>query len=123
MSKKPEELTFAIPLANGKLSAGFSDCRKFVFIKAKYGRIVIQQFLNPPPEEPGWLPRWLCEQGVDILITADSDASWHHYFQMYGIELVTGAPILLPEALVYCYLADRPIIGPGPVVAGKASCA
>jgi hypothetical protein len=37
-----------------------------------------KETLDPPPHEPGVLPRWLKEQGVNVVIAGDvlCDAAW-----------------------------------------------
>ena len=46
-------MKFAVPLANGKLTAHFGHCQEFAIVEVEDGRIKKQETLVPPPHEPG----------------------------------------------------------------------
>ena len=58
----------------------------------------------PPPHEPGVLPRWLHEQGTNVIIAGGMGARALDLFAQNGIKVLTGAPSLAPEELVQQYL-------------------
>ena len=103
--------TFAIPLANGKLCAHFGHCEQFALIETTDGEIVRQFTLTPPPHEPGVLPRWLSEQGSDVIIAGGMGARAQGLFGENGIKVITGAPADTPEALVRRYLSGSLVTG------------
>lgn len=91
---------FAIPLAQGRLSHHFSECDKFAFITVKNDTIEGKVLFNPPPREPGDLPRWLYEHGVNRLIVGEMGPRAQSFFAEYGIQVITGAPNLALEELI-----------------------
>jgi predicted Fe-Mo cluster-binding NifX family protein len=97
-------MKFAIPLAEGKLTAHFGHCQEFALIEVEGNEIKNKQILVPPPHEPGVLPRWLNEQGTNVIIAGGMGQRAVGLFSQYGINVVTGAPVLDPELLVKSYL-------------------
>jgi len=95
---------FAIPLAEGKLTAHFGHCQEFAIVEVEDDQIKGKQILVPPPHEPGVLPRWLHELGANVIIAGGMGQRAIGLFQQHGISVVTGAPALEPETLVQSYL-------------------
>jgi predicted Fe-Mo cluster-binding NifX family protein/MinD-like ATPase involved in chromosome partitioning or flagellar assembly len=96
---------FAIPVSDGKLSAHFGHPEFFALIETENGVISNRSFLTPPPHEPGVLPRWLGEQGVDIVIAGGIGGQAQQLLEGNGIQVITGAPQDAPEVLVNQYLS------------------
>ena len=67
---------------------------------------------TPPPHEPGVLPRWLGEMGVNLIIAGGMGQRALGMFTEQGIRVITGAPNQEPVALVQGYLAGNLITGP-----------
>jgi predicted Fe-Mo cluster-binding NifX family protein len=97
-------MKFAIPLAEGKLTAHFGHCQKFALIEVEDNEIKNKKTLIPPPHEPGILPRWLHELGTDVIIAGGMGARALDLFAQNGIKVITGAPASTPEVLVKSYL-------------------
>jgi predicted Fe-Mo cluster-binding NifX family protein len=97
-------MKFAIPLAEGKLTAHFGHCQEFALIDADENGISQKEILIPPPHEPGVLPRWLGEQGADVVIAGGMGQRAMTLFQENNISVVVGAPVEIPEKLVESYL-------------------
>jgi len=97
-------MKLAIPLAEGKLTAHFGHCRGFALVDANDGAIKGQEILIPPPHEPGVLPKWLHDMGANVIIAGGMGQSAQQLFIENGIEVVIGAPVDTPEALVESYL-------------------
>jgi ATP-binding protein involved in chromosome partitioning len=74
-----------------------------------------RQILPPPPHEPGVLPKWLHEQGVNVIIAGGMGQRAQGLFTENGIAVVVGAPAAEPETLVEQYLA-------GTLVSGENVC-
>ena len=99
-------MKFAIPLAEGKLTAHFGHCQEFALVEVEDNQIKGKETLVPPPHEPGVLPRWLHEQGTDVIIAGGMGAMALDLFAQNGIKVMIGAPTLTPEELVEQYLDD-----------------
>ncbi|MCP4347879.1 MAG: ATPase [Desulfobacterales bacterium] len=97
-------MKFAIPLANGKLTAHFGHCREFALVNVEKNQIKNKEVLVPPPHEPGVLPKWLNELGANVIIAGGIGYKAISLFDQAGIEVVTGAPVNDPETLVMSYL-------------------
>ena len=97
-------MKFAVPLAEGKLATHFGHCREFAFIEVENGEIVNKEIQVPPPHEPGVLPKWLGDNGVNIVIAGGMGARAVGLLEENRIEVKTGAPSLEPETLVRQYL-------------------
>ncbi len=97
-------MKFAIPLANGKLTAHFGHCQEFAFVEVEDNQILKKETLVPPPHEPGVLPSWLHQLGTNVVIAGGMGQRAISLFGEKGIKVVTGAPTLKPEELVNSYL-------------------
>ncbi len=98
-------MKIAIPLAGGKLTAHFGHCQDFAIIDVdENNQITKNESLVPPAHEPGVLPRWLGELGVNIIIAGGMGQMAINLFEQNNITVVTGASPMEPEALVKSYL-------------------
>ncbi|MBW1703834.1 MAG: P-loop NTPase [Deltaproteobacteria bacterium] len=101
----------AIPVSGGKLSAHFGHCEEFAFVETENGKITGTEMLSPPAHEPGVLPRWLYEQGADVLIVGGMGEQAQQLLREKGIEVIIGAPMDPPESLVNQYLTGTLLTG------------
>jgi ATP-binding protein involved in chromosome partitioning len=97
-------LKIAIPVAQGKLAAHFGHSDQFALVQAEGGHIKKITMASPPPHEPGALPKWLHEQGAQVVIAGGMGRRAQGHFESQGIHVVIGAPSLEPEELVRKYL-------------------
>ncbi len=105
--KETSNMKIAIPLADGKLTAHFGHCGQFAIVDVdpKSKTIQSQVVLAPPPHEPGVLPAWLAEKGVNLIVAGGMGQRAQMLFAEKKIEVIVGAPVDTPEALVSDYLA------------------
>jgi len=106
-----EKITFAVPLAGGKLSAHFGHCEQFALIETENGEIKNKAMHTPPAHEPGVLPKWLHDMGADVIIAGGMGSRAQGLFNENGIQVITGAPKDSPESLVNHYLRDSLVTG------------
>lgn len=106
-------MKIAIPVADGKLCMHFGHCEQFALLDAdeKTKKVTGKQMLTPPPHEPGVLPRWLHEQGANVIIAGGMGQRAQTLFGENGIKVVVGAPGDEPEQLVCQYLAGTLVFG------------
>ena len=100
-----------VPVSEGKLSSHFGHCKQFAFIEIQRGKITKTEMLNPPAHEPGVLPRWLNEQGADIVIAAGMGEKAQQLLEENGIEVIIGAPMDSPASLTNQYLSGTLVTG------------
>lgn len=104
-------MKFAIPIANGKLTAHFGHCKEFAIVNVEGKDVRHTEFLEPPPHEPGVLPKWLHEQNVSVVIAGGMGERAVGLFAENNIKVVTGAPPQAPEELVARYLNETLVTG------------
>ena len=97
-------MKFAIPLAEGKLTAHFGHCQEFALVEVEGNVIKNKETLVPPPHEPGVLPKWLHDQGANVIIAGGMGARALDLFAQNDIKVIVGASALTPEELVKQYL-------------------
>jgi len=97
-------MKFAIPLADGKLTAHFGHCQEFALIEVENDEIKKKDTHVPPPHEPGVLPAWLHSLGANVIIAGGMGGRAIDLFKQNGINVIVGAPALEPEELVRSYL-------------------
>ena len=102
-------MKIAIPLANGQLSLHFGHCQDFAIVEVDEQS---KETLNtsthqPPSHEPGALPRWLHDQGVNVIIASGMGQRAQQILVQNDIAVVVGAPTEAPDKLVADYLAGE----------------
>ncbi len=97
----------AIPVADGKLCMHFGHCQQFALVDVDPESKTIKetQLLTPPPHEPGVFPKWLAEQGANLIIAGGMGARAQSLFTEHGIDVVVGASGVTPEEVVTNFLA------------------
>jgi ATP-binding protein involved in chromosome partitioning len=91
---EPNTFKVVIPLAEGKLCSHFGNCKQFAVIRVKEGLIDGKKFLKPPPHEPGVLPRWLADLGVNLIFAGGMGQRALSLFAENGIKVITGSPAM-----------------------------
>ena len=106
-----EGKTVVVPVSGAKLSSHFGHCEEFAFVETQDGKIIGSEMRTPPAHEPGVLPRWLYEQGADVIIAGGIGERAQQLIRENGIEVIIGAPMDPPESLVNQYLTGTLITG------------
>ena len=101
-------MKIAIPTADGKLCMHFGHCEKFAIVNVNVETKEIGEIemLTPPPHEPGVLPRWIGEQGADLVIAGGMGQRAQQLFIQNDVDVMVGAPVDTPENLVSAYLSE-----------------
>jgi len=100
-------MKIAIPVAGGKLCMHFGHCEQFALLDVdeKAKKVMGQRMLTPPAHEPGVLPRWLHQEGANVIIAGGMGQRAQSLFAENGIKVVVGAPGDTPEQVATQYLA------------------
>jgi Mrp family chromosome partitioning ATPase/predicted Fe-Mo cluster-binding NifX family protein len=103
------KMKIAIPVTNGKLSSHFGHCEQFAIIDvdAESKSIRKTEMLTPPVHEPGVLPKWLGEMGVNLVIAGGMGQRAQQFFSESNVSVITGAPDNEPQQVVADYLNGR----------------
>lgn len=76
----------------GKLVAQhFGYCEGFTIIEANDNKIASKEFVQNPGHRPGFLPVFLHEKGVNVIISGGMGGAAVDLFNGNGIEVITGA--------------------------------
>ena len=99
-------LVVAIPVAGGQLCMHFGHCEQFALLEVdtEGKNILHSRQIDPPPHEPGLLPRWLNEQGVNLVIAGGMGGRAQGIFAEQGIDVIVGAPAESADSLARSYL-------------------
>ncbi len=109
-------LVVAIPVARGQLCMHFGHCEQFALldVNAAEKEILATRHLAPPPHEPGLLPRWLHEQGVNLVLAGGMGRRAQDIFAEQDIRVIVGVPAGPPENIVRAYLDGKLQSGENP---------
>ena len=101
-----ETLVIAIPVSGGRLCTHFGHSEWFMLLDVDTAQrqILNSRQLDPPGHQPGVLPRWLHNHGVNLVIAGGMGRRAQGLFAEQGIEVVVGAPSESPEGIVRSYL-------------------
>jgi ATP-binding protein involved in chromosome partitioning len=104
-------------LAGGRLADHFGHCEQFAIIEANSETKAILRTtqVTPPPHEPGLLPRWLHQQGVQVIIAGGMGQRALNLFAENGIAVKSGLAGKTPEELAKSFLE-------GSLTAGPSAC-
>jgi len=99
-------MKIAVPLAAGCLASHFGHCEEFAILEVdeQSKQILNTSAHKPPAHEPGALPRWLHEQGANVIIAGGMGQRAQQLFAQNEIAVVVGAPSETPEQLASAYL-------------------
>lgn len=103
----------AVPTAGGTLCMHFGHCEKFVIVSVDEDKkeITGKEEAVPPPHEPGVLPKWLHEKGVNVIIAGGMGMRAQQFFQQFGISVVVGAPAEHPQRVVLDWINGALVTG------------
>ena len=99
----------AVPVTGGMMSPHFGHCEQFALfdVDEKKKEITQKELIPSPGHQPGFLPGWLAEQGVTVIIAGGMGSRAQGLFQQNNIEIVLGAIESDPERAVLNYLDGR----------------
>lgn len=102
-------MKIAIPLAEGRLSPHFGHCEHFALIEVDQDskQVVSQAVSEAPTHEPGALPRWLFENGVQVVLAGGMGRRAQAMLAEGGIDVIVGVPAAAPEQLADDFLNGR----------------
>lgn len=99
-------MRIAVPMADGRLALHFGHCEQFALVDVNTDskRILATTIIEAPEHQPGLLPRWLAQEGANMIIAGGMGSRAQHLFAEQGIAVLVGAPAETPERLVQTWL-------------------
>ena len=69
----------------------FGHTKEFAVFTVENNEIIDTKYITPPPHEPGVLPRYLGEHGIDVIITGGVGQMAVNLFNNQQIDVILGA--------------------------------
>jgi predicted Fe-Mo cluster-binding NifX family protein len=103
----------AVPVADGKVAAHFGHCSHFALLDVDEAtKVIVKREVIPSPgHQPGFLPAWLAEEGVSIVIASGMGSRAQAIFNENRIQVVVGVLGDDPEKVVLDYIRGELAIG------------
>lgn len=92
-------MNIAIPTDGKNVSEHFGHCPLFYFVTVEDGKIVRKKFIENPGHQPGFLPRFLNEQGANCVLAGGMGTRAIDLFRENDIEVVTGVTGSLEQVI------------------------
>ncbi len=108
----------AVPVENGKVCGHFGHAPQFAIAEIVDNKIGSSSLETPPPHEPGVLPKWLQELGVEALICGGIGARAVDMLNAAGIKVIAGVQIDDPARAIEEFLAGNLAGAQGPTCQG-----
>ena len=105
---------FAVPTIDKVLTPHFGHCDQFAIINTENDNIISVAFFTPPVHQPGVYPRFLAEQGIDVIISGGMGHRAQELFAQNNIEVCIGIADGAPRTLVERYLNKQLQTGQNP---------
>jgi predicted Fe-Mo cluster-binding NifX family protein len=98
-------MKIAVASEEDSMVAGhFGHCPSFNIYEEDGGKVVDRKIIPNPGHRPGFLPKYLHDLGVDVIISGGMGGGAIQLFNDRGIEVITGASGQ-SDAVVEQYLA------------------
>lgn len=103
-------MKIAISTVEGMVAEHFGRCPQYTIFTVEDGEIKSKEVFDNPGHQPGFLPRYLAQRGVDCIIAGGMGPRARDLFVEQNISTVTGAvgPV---EDVVNSYLQGTLKVG------------
>lgn len=83
-------MKIAVAVDCGRVAEHFGHCEGFEVFQIEDGQITAKNFVPNPGHRPGFLPNFLGDMGVSVVIAGGMGESAVRIFKERGIEVLTG---------------------------------
>ncbi len=97
-------MKIAVAPEGGAVAGHFGHCPEYTLVDVRDGQPAAQLILPNPGHQPGFLPGYLAEHGVKVIIAGGMGQRAHQLFADHGIVTVVGVSGPVDE-VVRAYLA------------------
>lgn len=80
----------AISTDSGKVSGHFGRCPEFTLAEIEHGEVKNKKEIENPGHRPGYIPQFLNEREIDLLVTGGIGRKAVSMFDNFGVEVITG---------------------------------
>lgn len=99
-------MKIAVACVGNRVSEHFGHCECFAVFEVEKGQIVTKGIIPNPEHQPGFLPGFLKNHGIDVIIAGGMGGRAKELFAENNIKTVTGVSGEVEEA-VKKYLAGN----------------
>ena len=84
-------MKIATPAMGTMIAGHFGHCENFILFDTENGTIVNEESIPNPGHKPGFLPNFLADMGVEVIIAGGMGGGAVDIFNERNIEVVLGA--------------------------------
>lgn len=84
-------MKIAVASENKMVTEHFGHCEGFIIFEAENNKIVKSELISNPGHRPGFLPNFLNDMGVNVIISGGMGGGAIDIFNEKGIEVIVGA--------------------------------
>lgn len=89
----------AISIDRDYVSAHFGRCPSFTIIELNDGKITEKELIQNPGHQPGFLPQFLKQKGVECIVAGGMGVRAQGLFVESGIKIILGAQGKIDEVI------------------------
>ncbi len=83
-------MKIAIAKDVNQVSGHFGHCQGFEIYTVVDGNVLDNVFLENPGHRPGFLPKFLAEKGVNVIVSGGMGSTAQQLFKENGIKVIVG---------------------------------
>lgn len=84
-------MRIAVASENGMVAGHFGHCESFSIFDTENNQIIKSESIPNPGHKPGFLPNFLNDKGVNVIISGGMGGGAIEIFNEKGIEVIVGA--------------------------------
>jgi predicted Fe-Mo cluster-binding NifX family protein len=84
-------MKIAVACEGKNVTEHFGHCENFIIFNVENNKIVSKEIVANPGHKPGFLPVFLYEKGVNVIISGGMGSGAMDIFNEKGVKAVTGA--------------------------------
>lgn len=84
-------MKIAVSCNDNQIWAHFGHCKNFIIYETENGKIISEQSVPNPGHKPGFLPNFLADMGVKVMISGGMGGGAVDIFNERDVEVVLGA--------------------------------
>ena len=107
-------MKIAISTEGDSVSMHFGRCPSFTIVEIESGKVISKSSLNNPGHEPGAIPKFLNEHGVNCIVAGGMGGRAQTFFQEFNIKTILGA-----GGTIDCVIEE---LCAGTIKNGESSC-
>ena len=84
-------MKIAVATEGQNVTEHFGHCESFMIYEVENGEIVKEEIVQNPGHKPGFLPNFLADRGVEVIISGGMGGRAIDLFNERNIEVIVGA--------------------------------